>query len=194
MKCIVSTFELQYFEINQFFFKIDFWEIERKRQMTDREDIFHLGKIVFEDNNQEKNAWSCLGLRSSRSLNVFLSQLFVILLITFDCFWRFHFSRKCDEATAWVGNLCSATGYILPSWRIWTSQFLQKTHLFLVGRSVRNCQVTTISQRARNWNVSTQIWQKLQNYFFINACNHFTMLCRKKLIILNLFKVYTLNS
>ena len=48
--------------------------------MTDQEDKFNLGKIVFDDNNQERKSWAYLGQTCSRSLIVFLSQLFVILL------------------------------------------------------------------------------------------------------------------
>ena len=40
--------------------------------MTDQEDIINRGKVVFDDNNQERKSWA-------RSLIVFLSQLFVIL-------------------------------------------------------------------------------------------------------------------
>ena len=81
--------------------------------MTDQEDNINLGKIVFDDNNQERKTWACLGQTCSRSLIVFLSQLFVILLIIFGCFWRIHLSKTCDESTVWVGILCSAAGYIL---------------------------------------------------------------------------------
>ena len=70
--------------------------------MTDQEDIFNLGKIFFDDNNQERKSWACLGQTCSRSLIVFLSQLFVILLIIFGCFWRIHLSKTCDESTVWV--------------------------------------------------------------------------------------------
>ena len=55
--------------------------------MTDQEDDIILGKIVFDDNNQERKTWSCLGQTCSRSLIVFLSQLFVISLIIFG--WNF---------------------------------------------------------------------------------------------------------
>ena len=41
--------------------------------MTDQEDFINLGKLVFDDNNQEGESWSC-----SKSLIVFRSQLFVI--------------------------------------------------------------------------------------------------------------------
>ena len=86
--------------------------------MTDQEDEVNLGKFVFDDNNQERKSWACLGQTCSRSLIVFLSQLFVILLIIFDCFWRIHLSKTSDESTVWVGFLCSAAGYILPSARL----------------------------------------------------------------------------
>ena len=70
--------------------------------MTEQEDNFSLGKIVFDDNNQERKSWACLGQTCSRSLIVFLSQLFVSLLIIFGCFWRVQFSKVCDESAVWV--------------------------------------------------------------------------------------------
>ena len=54
--------------------------------MTDQEDNFNLGKIFFDDNNQERKFSACLGQTCSRPLILFLSQLFVILLIAFGCF------------------------------------------------------------------------------------------------------------
>ena len=67
--------------------------------MTDQEDNINLGKFVFDNNNRERKSWSCLGQTRSRSLIVFLSQLFVILLIIFGCSWRIHLSKACDEST-----------------------------------------------------------------------------------------------
>ena len=43
--------------------------------MSDQEDDNNILSNVFEDNNQERQSWSCLGQTSSRFLNVFLSQL-----------------------------------------------------------------------------------------------------------------------
>ena len=83
--------------------------------MTDQDDNISPGKIVFDDNNQEKKSWALLGQTCSRSLIVFLSQLFVILMISFGCFCIIHFSKTCDGSTVWVGFLCSAAGYILVS-------------------------------------------------------------------------------
>ena len=65
--------------------------------MNDNEDNINLGEIVFDDNNQERKSWACLGQTCSRSLIVFLSQLFVSLLIIFGCFWRIHLSETRDE-------------------------------------------------------------------------------------------------
>ena len=87
-------------------------------QMTDQEDNINLGKTAFDDNNQERKCWACLGQTCSRSLIVFLSQIFVILLIIFGCLWRIQLSKICEESTVWVGILCSAAGYILPSPRL----------------------------------------------------------------------------
>ena len=54
--------------------------------MTDQEDNINLGEIVFDDNKQERKSWACLGQTCSRSLIVFLSQLFVIFLMISGCF------------------------------------------------------------------------------------------------------------
>ena len=78
--------------------------------MIDQEDNINLGRIAFDDNNQETKSWACLGQTCSTLRIVYLSQLFVILLIIFGCFWRIHLSKTCDESTVWVGNLCSAAG------------------------------------------------------------------------------------
>ena len=84
--CLQSNY---FFELDMIFFlQHSFWEIELTKQMTDQEDRINLGKIVFHDNNQERKSWSCLGQTCSRSLIVFLSQLFVIWssLVTFGEF------------------------------------------------------------------------------------------------------------
>ena len=86
--------------------------------MTDLGDKINLGEIVFEDNNQERESLSCLGQTCSRSLIVFLSQLLVMLLIIFGCFWKIHISKACDESNVRIGTLCSAAGYNIPSPRL----------------------------------------------------------------------------
>ena len=102
---------------NDFFYGIHFEKLSL-RNMTDQEHNIKLGKVVFDDNNQEKKSCDYLGQTCARSLIVFLSQLFVILLIIFGCFCRIQLSKTCDESTIWVGILCSAVVYILPSPRL----------------------------------------------------------------------------
>ena len=82
--------------------------------MTDQEVNINLGKLVSDDSNQEGKSWTCLEQTCSRSLIVFLSQSFVILLKICDCFGKFLLSKTCDKSTVCVGILCSAAGYILP--------------------------------------------------------------------------------
>ena len=72
--------------------------------MTEHTDNgLNLGKFVFDDNNQERQSWKCFGQTCNRSLVVFLSQFFVILLILEE------------ETTVWIAILSSTVGYILPS-------------------------------------------------------------------------------
>ena len=94
--------------------------------MTAQEDNTKLGKKVFQNHNEKIKPWSCMGQPCYRSLNVFLSHLFIILLNIFGCFSRIHFSKTGDENTVWVGFPCSAAGYTLPSPRQRKNYFLQK--------------------------------------------------------------------
>ena len=86
--------------------------------MTGQEDDINLGKVVFDNNNQEGISSACLGQTSSRSLIVFCPNFLSFLLTIFGCFWRIHLSKTCDESTVWVGILRSEAGYILPSPRL----------------------------------------------------------------------------
>ena len=99
--CRTKLFRWNYIFWNDswFFFEIVFWNIERTKQMTGQEENVNLGKSVFDENNQERKSWACLGQTCSRSWFVCLSQLFVILLIIFGCFWRFPYWKTWDEST-----------------------------------------------------------------------------------------------
>ena len=144
-----------------FFFEVHYWDIECTRQMTYQKYNIILGKIVFHDNNQARISWACLGQTCSRSLIVFLSQLFVNLLIIFGCFWRIHLSKTCDEATVWVTILCSAAGYILLSPRLCTSQFRQKIASLNQWQFPPRRETQTFLQLAQKRNLSAKIWQNL---------------------------------
>ena len=153
--------------------------------MTQLEDKIYLDNIVFGDNNPERKAWSCLGQTCSRSLIVFLSQLFVDLLIIFGCFC-IRLSETCDESTVWVEILCTAARYILLSASLWTKSFLQKIEsLFpwLVPPKLKYRNWFTNGWTLEHFN---QILTKIT--FSINNPNLFTMFYKKKSKILSLYK------
>ena len=84
--------------------------------MTEHTDKgLNLGNFVFDDNNQERQSWKCFGQTCNRSLVVFLSQFFVILVILVPCIVRITLATTCEETTVWIAILSSTVGYILPS-------------------------------------------------------------------------------
>ena len=84
--------------------------------MTEHTDNgLNLGNFNFDDNNQERQSWKCFGQTCNRSLVVFLSQFFVILLILACCIVRITLAETCEETTVWIAILSSTVGYILPS-------------------------------------------------------------------------------
>ena len=126
--------------------------------MTDQEDNINLGKIVYDDNNQERKSWACLGQTCSRSLIVFLSQLFVILLIFFGCFWRINPSKTCDKSTVRIGEFCAVRqDTIYPRQEYEQVNFYKKSSLHFIGWSCRNWKIATYLQLAKNWNNSTKV-------------------------------------
>ena len=84
--------------------------------MTEHTDNgLNLDNFVFDDHNQERQSWKCFGQTCNRSLVVFLSQFFVILLILACCIVRITLAETCEETTVWIAILSSTVGYILPS-------------------------------------------------------------------------------
>ena len=125
--------------------------------MTDQEDNINLGKIVFDDNNQERKSWACLGQTCSRSLIVLLSQLFCHFVNHLWFLWRIHLSKISDQSTVWVGILCSAAGYILPSPDYEQVNFYKKSSLYFIGWSFRNWKIAADLQLAKSLNISTKV-------------------------------------
>ena len=82
------------------------------------ETNLNLERSDFDGNNSEQKSWTCVGQSCSRSLIVFLSQFFTILLIILSSFWRIQLATSCEETTVWVGILCSAAGNIVPTPRL----------------------------------------------------------------------------
>ena len=157
--------------------------------MPDHTDNINLDNIVFDDQNFERRLWSCLGRTCSRSLIVFLSQFFVILLIICGSFWRIHLAKTCDESTVWVGILCNTAGYILPSPKLWTSYFLQNSIFISLVRPSDSGKTYLIHE----WLKVGTIQPKFDKIYYINTLNHSVMSYKQKMINLSLFNVYTSN-
>ena len=83
-----------------------------------------LRNSVFDNNNQERQSWKCFGQTCNRSLVVFLYQFFVILLILACCIVRITLAETCEETIVSIAILSSTVGYILPSPKLRTKQFL----------------------------------------------------------------------
>ena len=68
--------------------------------MTEHTDEgLNLDNFVFYDINQERQSWKCFGQTCNRSLVVFLSQFFVILVNLACCIVRITLATICEETT-----------------------------------------------------------------------------------------------
>ena len=123
--------------------------------MTDLEDNINLSKIVFDNNNQERKSLACSGQTCSRSLIVFLSQLFVILLIIFGCFWRIHLSKLVTNQLFGLEFCAARQDAFYPHQAYEKVIFYKDSSLFLIGWSIRNWKIAAYLQLAKNWNILT---------------------------------------
>ena len=125
--------------------------------MTDEEDNINLGKIVFDDNNQERNYWACLRQTCYRSLIVFLSQLFVILLIIFGCFWRIRVSKIVRNQLFGLDFCAKRQDIFYPHQVYEQVNFYKKSSLYFIGWSLRNWKIAAYIQLVKSWNNSTKV-------------------------------------
>ena len=122
--------------------------------MTDQEDKIILGKIVFDDNNQERKSWACLGQTCSRLLIVFLSQLFVNLLFIFG---GFTFQKLGTNQLFGLEFCAVRQDTFYPREDYEQVNFYKKSSLYFIGWSIRNWEIAAFLQLAKNWNISTKV-------------------------------------
>ena len=154
--------------------------------MTDQEHKIDLGVIAFDDNNQDRKSWACLGQTCSRYSIGFLSQLLAILLIIFGCFWRIHLSKTCDESTVRTGILRSAARYIFTLTNIMNNIISTENRVFI---SLVELSESVKSQLVYNWLKNGTFQPKFDKIFLINTPSHLLVLCKKRLKVSRLFKV-----
>ena len=125
--------------------------------MNDQEDYINLGKIVFDDNNEERKSRACSEQACSRLSGVFLYQFFVILLIIFGCSWEFTFQKPMTNPLfGWKFSVLQRdTSYYHQDYA--KVSFYNKSRLFVTGRSPRDGKLTSFLQLAQNWNLLTKL-------------------------------------
>ena len=122
--------------------------------MTDQEDNISLGEIFFDDNSQERKSWACLGQTCSRSLIVFLSQLFVNLLMSFR---EFTFQKLVKNQLFGLEFCAVRQDTFYPHQEYEQANFYKKSSLYFIGWTFRNWIIAAYLQLAENWNISTKV-------------------------------------
>ena len=130
--------------------------------MFDQEDNINLAKIVFDDNNQERNSWACVGQTCSRPPSFFFCFNFLyIWRLNLVAFGELKFQKRvtnrlfdwnffvAQQATIYIHQDCEQIN------------LCKNSCLCNVCPSFRDKKVTSCLQWAQTWNVSTEIWQSL---------------------------------
>ena len=151
--------------------------------MTDQEVNIILGEIVFDDNNQERRSWDCLGQTCSRSVIVFLSQLF--------CHFPNHLWLLLENSPFKKTRRINCLGIFVQCGRIhFTLAKVLNTLISTKNRvsiSLVGPSETRKSHLVYNWQKIGTFQPKLDEiYFFINIPNFFTIICQKKVKISSL--------
>ena len=143
--------------------------------MIDQEDIFNLGKIVFDDNNQKRNSWACLGQTCSTSLIVFLSQLFNFCWLYLVAFGEFIFQKRVlNQLFGWESCVLQQDTFH-PRQDYEQVTFYKRSHLYIIGWSVRDGN----SQLIYNW-LKIGIFQPKFDKIYILSIFPATLRCYAK--------------
>ena len=124
--------------------------------MTEQEEIINLGKIVFVDNNQERKSWSCLGQTCSRSLIVFLFQLFVFFS-ALDALVEFTSQEIVTNQLFGLEICVVRQDTFYPHQDYDQGNFYKKSSLYFIGWSFRNWKTAAYLQMVKNWIISSKV-------------------------------------
>ena len=123
--------------------------------MTEHTDKgLNLGNFVFDDNNQERQSWKCFGQTCNRSLVVFLSQIFVILVILASCIVRITLATTCEETLqSFLVHL--VIFYLHLNYE--QDNFLKRSNFCFIGWSKRVWRIFSYTSMIYNWTFSTGV-------------------------------------
>lgn len=82
---------------------------------VDVTDCGVLNDIVFTEQSVERPAWTFCGRKLPRSEVVFITQVFLIIIVTLFCVYKLTSHISCDEATIYIALLSSCGGYLIPA-------------------------------------------------------------------------------
>ena len=95
---------------------------------------------------------------------MFLSELFVILLIIFGCFGEFTFQKLVTNQLFGLNFCALRQDMFYPHQDYEQVIFYKKSSLYFFGWSFRNSKIAVYLQVANNWNNSTKVWQGILFY------------------------------
>ena len=141
--------------------KISYWEFRCGSQMTDEDYFKSVDKIVFNNTNQIRWRRICLGQVSGSSMIVFLTKLFVNLLLISGCYRKFIFQKLLtNQMFGW--EFC-----VVQQHSFWHGQdyalvkFFESSSLFFIGSTVRDCEISNLLLLNISLRNSTKVWQIL---------------------------------
>ena len=143
--------------------------------------------VTFDDNNQERKSWICLGQYFSRSFcpNFPSSCWYLVAFVQFTC-------QKFVTNQPFGWEFCRMQQITFYTHQVYEKfNFHKKSPLYIFGRSVRDVKLTIYFHFAQKRTLHPKLDRIF--IFFVNTPSHFTMLRKKKLKISSLLLVYTLN-
>ena len=155
--------------------------------MNEQEYNIILWKIDYDDNSQGNKLWFLLHLSCSRSQIAFWHKFFLIIC---DCFWRFHFSKTCDELTICVWLMCSCPQNIFYPQKTENKLICkEKSRILIIGRIVTVGKNAIFSKIGPKIETFEQIWQ---NFVVLSQFPVILQFCAEKCTkIMSSFQVWT---
>ena len=129
--------------------------------MTDQEDNINLGKIVFDDKNQERKSWACWDKPVPDRWLCFCPNFLSFCWSSLLAFGEFTFQKLVTNQLFWLEFYAVRQDTFYPQQYYEQVNFYKKSCLYFIGWTFRNWKIAASLQLAKNWKVSTKVWQNL---------------------------------
>ena len=134
--------------------------------MTDLEDNINLGKVVSDDNNQQRKTWACLGQDKPLPDRwfCFCPNFCSFYWPSLVAFGELTFQKLVTNQLFGLDYCVVRQDTFYPHQDFEQVNFYEKSSLYIIGWSLRNWKIAVFLRLAKNWNISTKIWKKLLFY------------------------------